>query len=88
MLCIFILYQYVKSDNIDLGLLLSKQVTYVTLPPKMSWIATWSLLGYSQFPKGGAIYRFWLFNEISFSNLFYIRKIHFLHTKKEYTCYH
>ena len=27
----------------------------VTLPPEMSRIATGSVLGYSQFPKGGAI---------------------------------
>ena len=45
---------------------------YVTFLPEMSHIATRSLFGYSHFPKGGAIYRFWLFNEISFSNLFYI----------------
>ena len=43
----------------------------VILPTEMSHIATRSFFGYNHFPKGGAIiYRFWLFNEISFSSLF------------------
>ena len=34
---------------------LTETSIFVTLPPEMSRIATWSFLGYSQFPKGGAI---------------------------------
>ena len=56
---------------------------YVTLPPGMSHIATSSLFGYSHFSKGGAIYRFWLFNEISFSSFLH-QKIHLLNTQKVY----
>ena len=54
---------------------------YVTLPPKMSHIATRSLFGYSHFPKAGAMYRCWLFNGVSLSSLFYVRQIHWLHTQ-------
>ena len=35
----------------------------VTLPPKMSRIATRSLFGYSHFPEGGAILSIWGFHE-------------------------
>ena len=64
-----------------------KKVYYVILPPEMSHMATRSFLGYSHFPKGGAIYRFRLFNEISFSSLFYVRKRHLLHTHEVYKCH-
>ena len=57
---------------------------YVILPPEMSHIATRSLFGYNHSSKGCAMYRSWLFNGISFSSHFYIRKIHLLHTKKVY----
>ena len=40
--------------------------------------------GTANFPKGVPYYRVGLFNEISFSNLFYIRKIHLLHTQTVY----
>ena len=65
----------------------SEHQSHVTLPPEMSHIATRSLLGYSHFPKGGAMYRFWLFNEIGFSSLFYIRTIHLLQTQSVYKCH-
>ena len=61
-------------------MLLPRETIILTLPTKMSHIATRSLFGYNHFPKGGATYRFWLFNGINFSSLFYIRKIHFLYT--------
>ena len=61
---------------------------YVTLPPEMSRIATPSLFWYSHFPKWGYhMYRFSLFNEITFSSLFSIRKIHLLHTQEVYKCH-
>ena len=37
--------------------------------------------------RGCHIYQFWLFNKMTFSSLFYIRKIHFLHTQKVHTCH-
>ena len=57
----------------------------VTLPLEMSRIATRSFLwDTATFPNGGSIYRFWLFNETSFSSLLYIRKKYtwYTHTKQ------
>ena len=49
--------------------------SFVTLPPEMSRIAAWSLLGYSQISQRGChTIDFGFSNEISFSSLFYIRK--------------
>ena len=44
----------------------------------------WVTLLLVHFPKGGAMNRFWLFNGISFYSLFYIRKIHLLHSQNVY----
>ena len=53
---------------------------HVTLPSEMSRIATCSLFGYSHFPERDAMYRFWLYNEISFFSLFYNKNTLVTHT--------
>ena len=50
----------------------------VTLPPEMSRIATGSVLGYSQFPKGGAILSSLTFQLNQFLQSFL--------NQKKYTC--
>ena len=81
-------FYMIKLTSVFLVLLTRLEVgslmSYVTFPPQMSHMATRSLFGYSNFPKGGAVYRIWLFNGISFSSLFYIKKIQLLHTQKVY----
>ena len=59
---------------------------YVTLPPEMSWIATWSIFGYSQFPTGDAV-SIWAFQLNQFLQSFLHQKIHFLHTETVYKCH-
>ena len=47
---------------------------YVTLPPEMSLTASWSLLGYSQFSKGGAILSSLVFQRNQFRQFFLHQK--------------
>ena len=58
-------------------------IIYVTLPPEMIRIATLSLLGYSPFPKGGAILSSLAFQQNQFLQSFLHQK-DIIHTQVVY----
>ena len=76
------------EGRVQFDLLQVRPRVFVTLPPEMSQIATWSLYGYSQFRKGGAVLSILAFHRKRFLQSFLHHKMHFLHTRKVYKCHY